>query len=458
MKIEIEKQFTLCLINVYGPNNDSPEFFKAMRVTIEKFAADFILICGDFNLVQCSDLDYYQYNTINNPKSRDEVLKLKNDLNLVDPWRIYNEQSRVYTWHRRNPVKMARLDFFLMSEELLTMIESVYIRNGYRTDHSIVHLEIKISDTRKGGGFWKFNTSLLKDNTYVDKVKEVIHNLKQDYVLQPEFQNMRDEDLLLSIEDDLFLEMILLKIREMTIPYSSKLKKNRDRQTSTFLDQINFVKSLYEESKCNVIGDILNDLNNDFEQYRRYQMQGLILRTKAKWIEQGEKPSKYFCALEKRNFVNKNITKLTNSSNEELTKQDDILQEIKSFYQNLYRSYDDTLENVDISSLNLGNDIPKLNEEQKQQLDSPVTASEILATLKRLKNNKSPGTSGFQAEFFKFFWKDIGTFVVRSINCSIRKGELSTSQKLGIITILPKGNKPRELLKNWRPISLLNTT
>ena len=104
------------------------------------------------------------------------------------------------------------------------MIESVYIRNGYRTDHSIVHLlilEIKISDTRKGGGFWKFNTSLLKDNTYVNKVKEVIHNLKQDYVLQPEFQNMRDEDLLLSIEDDLFLEMLLLKIREMTIPYSS---------------------------------------------------------------------------------------------------------------------------------------------------------------------------------------------------------------------------------------------
>ena len=44
------------------------------------------------------------------------------------------------------------------------------------------------------------------------------------------------------------------------------------------------------------------------------------------------------------------MTELT-SSNAELTKQDDILQEIKSFYRNLYKSYDDTLENVDISSL-----------------------------------------------------------------------------------------------------------
>ena len=44
------------------------------------------------------------------------------------------------------------------------------------------------------------------------------------------------------------------------------------------------------------------------------------------------------------------------------------------------------------------------------------------------------------------------------MNESFKKGVLSTSQKLGIISILPKADKSREFLKNWRPISLLNVS
>ena len=73
-------------------------------------------------------------------------------------------------------------------------------------------------------------------------------------------------------------------------------------------------------------------------------------------------------------------------------------------------------------------------------------------------NDKSPGSSGFTNEFFKFFWKDIGHFLVRSINDGLKKGRLSITQRQGVIICIPKEGKDKRFLKNWRPITLLNTS
>lgn len=73
-----------------------------------------------------------------------------------------------------------------------------------------------------------------------------------------------------------------------------------------------------------------------------------------------------------------------------------------------------------------------------------------------MKNNKSLGSDGFTVEFFKFFWKDFKHYIVSVVNHIFVKKELPISQRLGIITCLPKGDKPRQYLKNWRPITLLN--
>ena len=74
-----------------------------------------------------------------------------------------------------------------------------------------------------------------------------------------------------------------------------------------------------------------------------------------------------------------------------------------------------------------------------------------------MKNNKSPGLDGFTVEFFcKFFWVDIGHYILHYLNYGYRTGSLSITQKQGVITCIPKPNKSRVYLKNWRPISLLN--
>ena len=99
----------------------------------------------------------------------------------------------------------------------------------------------------------------------------------------------------------------------------------------------------------------------------------------------------------------------------------------------------------------------KLSDEQKQLCEGLVSEQECLNSLKNMQNGKSPGCDGFTVDFYKFFWKNIKTFVVDSLNYAYHTGELSVDQKRGIITLIPKKHKIRIILKNWRPISLLNT-
>ena len=100
--------------------------------------------------------------------------------------------------------------------------------------------------------------------------------------------------------------------------------------------------------------------------------------------------------------------------------------------------------------------LAKLTDDQKSSIEGPLTNSECNVILKTFKSNKAPGNDGLTADFYKFFWPLIGSLMVDSFNTSFEKGEMSTSQKQSIICLIEKKGKDRLLVKNWRPISLLN--
>ena len=65
------------------------------------------------------------------------------------------------------------------------------------------------------------------------------------------------------------------------------------------------------------------------------------------------------------------------------------------------------------------------------------------------------GSDSYTAEFCKFLFVDVGSFIVRSINCGLSKGEMSVTQRQGIITCIPKDEKIKTPLNNWGPITRL---
>jgi hypothetical protein len=146
-------------------------------------------------------------------------------------------------------------------------------------------------------------------------------------------------------------------------------------------------------------------------------------------------------------------------NDQEITEQGDILKEELRFYKELYTQPEEAGVNSrnDAKDFFLNEEIPKVSAENKQQCDSDLSLEEIGLALKELQNGKTPGSDGFPPDFYKFYWKDIGVLVYESLAHALDTGEMSIDQKRGIINLIPKKDKDLRRLKNWRPISLLNT-
>ena len=80
------------------------------------------------------------YKNINNP-NRELLLDYMETNDIIDSFRESNPQLKRYTWRRRNPLKQAKLDFFLTSESMSQYIKDSKIGASYRSDHSLVTLE-----------------------------------------------------------------------------------------------------------------------------------------------------------------------------------------------------------------------------------------------------------------------------------------------------------------------------
>ena len=86
-----------------------------------------------------------------------------------------------------------------------------------------------------------------------------------------------------------------------------------------------------------------------------------------------------------------------------------------------------------------------------------ISEEECVKAIKSMQNGKSPGTDGLPVELYKIFRKNIKKLVMDSFSYSYENENMSISQKQSMITLLPQQNNDIRFLKNWRPISLLNT-
>ena len=217
---------------------------------------------------------------------------------------------------------------------------------------------------------------------------------------------------------------------------------------------------MQKRKETKIIKKIIHELNSTKARLNKiiaYKTRGTILRSRARWHEQGERNTKYFYSLEKRNYSRKVVTKLKLNDGSYTTNQSDILEEQKRFYENLYKSQVSSVQSAHENEIFFNpNVVPTLNADEQALCEGLITETEALNALKDFSANKTPGTDGLSVEFLNYFWSELKNSIVDSFNHAFHNGSLSISQRRGIITLIPKKNKDKTILENLRPISLLN--
>ena len=160
--------------------------------------------------------------------------------------------------------------------------------------------------------------------------------------------------------------------------------------------------------------------------------------------------------MEKKSYNKKVISELKRSDGKTIVNEQDIMTAIQTFYENLYSSEIDHSSN---GFYDFGRDLQfaKLSDKEKINLDGEIMVEECETIVNTFQNGKSPGDDGYTAEFYKQFFSLLGQDLVSSFNAAFDIGEMSVSQRRGVITLLPKEDSNLLLLSNWRPIMLLNT-
>ena len=439
--LELEDR-TLNIVNIYAPPTDTERrnFFSSLDDFLSNRFEN--IIGGDFNCILDARLDKDGGNSVFRNSAGTTLQGICKRYGILDIWRNRNKDKKCFTWTGRHPTNQtiirSRIDKFIISKSIDPYVIDTCIKPFVYSDHDCISLSLSFDCVQRGPGYWHFNNNLLSHAAFEAQITDFWSNWKTKY-----------EDFTDPLE---WWDKAKQHFKTIAIRYAKiigKLERHEKFQLERKLTK------LQEKSNNGSMLDIENYLlaKEKLKQLELKELEAIKIKTKARFLEEGERSTRYFYSLEKNRKTKQTIRTLTKENLDTVSQPQDLLKETHNFYKTLF-----TAEPCDQNARNqfLSCDIPRLPAGARECCEGAVTEEELGKAVKAMENNKSPGCDGLTSNFYKHFWPILGAELTRVYNHAFENGLLTVSQRRGIITLLFKKGD-RTLLKNWRPVTLLNT-
>ena len=265
----------LVIINIYGPNNDDIKLFQKLEEYLLKNNDKNILIGGDFNTVLNPLLDKRNGNSNYHSKIRKILNDIINSCELNDVWRILNPEKKLFSWFSNTkPRVCSRIDYYLASNSLMNSISYCSYYPGHRTDHSAVLIKLNLNIPKRGPGYFKFNNSLLQDETFLKNIENCIQQTENDNK---------------TCNPETFWDVLKGNIRNDTIKYASLKKSNTDKREKELIQNIKDIENLINVTNDDDSNEqhikMKNEHINELDNINTIKLNGIITRAKAVHVE-----------------------------------------------------------------------------------------------------------------------------------------------------------------------------
>ena len=394
------------------------------------------IVIGDFNFID-NDLDKNNGMDSHDKKISSFWEEFKEKINIFDPFREQFPTTKKYSFYHTSTAK-SRLDRIYVSNDYLNSVKNIkYTYYPQANTHKLMTLSFA-SPEEKGPGYWKFNTTLLKDPPYIKLITDAIERSK----------SLTEED------PTSWWELLLLNIRSQTFTYSQQKSYTEKLLKRSWTKELEDLESIPIKSLTSTQVSRLTLVKEHLKKLEDKEIEGYRIRTRnIPTFEKSEPNISFFSRLEKRFIKQTRISRLKEEEGNLATKTQDLLRITSEFYKKLYTASE---TNSSSQKALLKNIKKTLSQTHKDLLDSPITLEELEKAVKSLNKEKSPGINGLPAEFYQMFWPLLKYRYLQFINHAF-ENSFPTTINTSVTSLLYKDKGDIESLVYYRPISLINT-